>query len=198
MDPNAPTLDDIRHIGGLTFIMARTTHGEIGFSLPGTVPDPPQESLDTLVRFAGVFDLAYRRFEDLKAAERSNRETQIELALERVRARALAMQQPEELKDVAGVLRDEMGKLGIEALETSSIYINDESTENAECWYAIKDVRDSGKTLVNDYFELNLNDTWVGRKMLKFYQSDDQQVSILMAGNHALNGSNTVKKSLFP
>ena len=40
VDPNAPTLDDIRHIGGLTFIMARTAYGEIGFSLPGTVPDP--------------------------------------------------------------------------------------------------------------------------------------------------------------
>ncbi len=54
VDPQAPTLDDIRHIGGLTFVMARTKHGEIGFSLPGTVPDPPKESMDTLVRFAGV------------------------------------------------------------------------------------------------------------------------------------------------
>jgi hypothetical protein len=35
VDPQAPTLDDIRQIGGLTFIMARTTHGEIGYSLPG-------------------------------------------------------------------------------------------------------------------------------------------------------------------
>ena len=37
IDPQAPSADDIRHIGGLTFVMARTTHGEIGFSLPGTV-----------------------------------------------------------------------------------------------------------------------------------------------------------------
>ncbi len=70
LDSNAPTRDDIRHIGGLTFIMARTTHGEIGFSLPGMVPKPPKEAMDTLVRFAGVFDLAYKRFEDLKAAEK--------------------------------------------------------------------------------------------------------------------------------
>jgi serine phosphatase RsbU (regulator of sigma subunit) len=73
VDPQAPTLDDIRHIGGLTFIMARTTHGEIGYSLPGTIPDPPNESLETLTRFAGVFDLAYRRFEDLKEAEEKNK-----------------------------------------------------------------------------------------------------------------------------
>jgi signal transduction histidine kinase len=70
VDHNAPTLDDIRHIGGLTFIMARTTHGEIGYSLPGCVTDPPTEGIATLARFAGVFDLAFKRFEDLKAAER--------------------------------------------------------------------------------------------------------------------------------
>jgi signal transduction histidine kinase len=70
VDPNAPTLNDIRHIGGLTFIMARTTHGEIGYSLPGCVTDPRADGIATLSRFAGVFDLAYKRFEDLKAAER--------------------------------------------------------------------------------------------------------------------------------
>lgn len=69
VDPQAPSLDDVRHIGGLTFVMARTTHGEIGYSLPGSVPNPPQESMDTLVRFAKVFDLAYKRFEDLQQKE---------------------------------------------------------------------------------------------------------------------------------
>jgi len=373
VDPSAPTLDDIRHIGGLTFIMARTKHGEIGYSLPGVVPNPPQESLDTLVRFAGVFDLAYRRFEDLKAAELRNRETQIELALERsrnqsmlmkhsdelnqtsrvfheqleilgiesefsylwlpdedkmehlfhatwhenkkgiivyknkeviypldktepsiaacyvawesgehvhlnpvapsevedyfatwdellhevdkfkpelfpdgiyyvdaymkygcfgimikreisgdekkilgrfaveferaytrfldlkkseiqtreakietalerVRARAMAMQQPEELKEVAEVLRHEMGLLGVEELETCSIYINDKKKEQAECWYALKDIRNTKKKLVSDHFALNMNDTSVGREMLKFYKSKSNQVSIVMTG----------------
>ena len=78
VDPQAPTLDDIRHIGGLTFIMARTTHGEIGFSLPGTVPNPPAEAVATLARFAAVFDLAYRRFEDLREAEEKNKIIQAE------------------------------------------------------------------------------------------------------------------------
>jgi hypothetical protein len=66
VDPQAPTLDDIRHIGGLTFIMARTTHGEIGYSLTGVVSDPPKENLEVLTRFAGAFDIAHRRFLDLK------------------------------------------------------------------------------------------------------------------------------------
>ena len=115
VDPNAPTREDIQHIGGLTFIMARTTHGEIGFGLPGYVADPPQESLDTLVRFAGVFDLAYRRFEDLKSAERQNRETKIELALERIRSKVTAMQESAELLDIVVSMRTEFVSLGHEA-----------------------------------------------------------------------------------
>ena len=182
VDPNAPSHDDISHIGGLTFVMARTTHGEIGYSLPGIVPDPPAEDLETLVRFAGVFDLAYRRFEDLKASEQQIREARIETALERVRARALAMQAPEELKEVAQVLRQEMGFLGVEELETSSIYINDAEASQAECWYAIKDLREEQKVMVADHFALDLNATWVGREMLQFYESAAEQVSILMKG----------------
>lgn len=69
IDPHAPSEEDIQHIGGLTFVIARTSHGEIGFSLAGQVPHPPEESTETLVRFAKVFDLAYMRFEDLKEAE---------------------------------------------------------------------------------------------------------------------------------
>lgn len=130
VDPQAPTLDDIRHIGGLTFIMARTTHGEIGFSLPGTVPDPPKESLETLVRFASVFDLAYKRFEDLKNAERQQREAQIELALERVRARTMAMQHSDELIEASRLLDQQVRSLGIKTWGCAfNIYGENESTE---------------------------------------------------------------------
>ncbi len=114
VDPQAPTLDDIRHIGGLTFVMARTTHGEIGYSLPGVVTNPPKDAVDTLVRFAGVFELAYKRFEDLKYTEQQHREAQIELALERVRARTMAMQHSDELADASQVLDQQVRALGIE------------------------------------------------------------------------------------
>ncbi|GGD48172.1 ATP-binding protein [Muriicola marianensis] len=114
VDPQAPSADDIRKIGGLTFVMARTTHGEIGYSLPGVVPNPPAEDINTLVRFAGVFDLAYRRFEDLKESERQKREAEIELALERVRARTMAMQHSDELAEASHLLDKEVRALGIE------------------------------------------------------------------------------------
>ncbi|HJS56161.1 MAG TPA: ATP-binding protein, partial [Chitinophagaceae bacterium] len=140
------------------------------------------EQMDIVSRFAKAFDLTYTRFNDLKQAEGQAREAKIEAALERVRARALAMQQPEELIEVAQVLRNEMGSLGVEELETCSIYINDEATNKTECWYALKDLRAEEKKLVSDHFPLNLNDTWVGREMKNFYRSDTKQVSIVMQG----------------
>ncbi|HEX6168879.1 MAG TPA: ATP-binding protein, partial [Chitinophagaceae bacterium] len=152
----------------------------------GVTTSEPQsaEAVQLQERFAGVFDLTYTRFLDLQKAEAQAREAKIETALERVRARALAMQEPEELKEVAQVLRTEMGLLGVEELETCSIYINDESAEKAECWYALKDIRSEEKKLVNDHFALDLNDTWVGREMLHFYQSSNKQISIVMQGEN--------------
>ena len=70
VDPNAPGPDAIRAIGGITFVMARTTHGEIGYSLNGQA-DTTEEEEHVLERFVSVFDLAYRRFEDLKAGRRA-------------------------------------------------------------------------------------------------------------------------------
>ncbi|MFC0605056.1 sensor histidine kinase [Winogradskyella pulchriflava] len=125
VDPHAPTEEDILHIGGLTFIMARTTHGEIGFSLAGKIDNPPQASIDILVRFASVFDLAYKRFEDLKKAEAQTRETQIELALEKVRSRSMAMQKSDELSDAAEILYKEFYKLGVTPFSCGYLINND-------------------------------------------------------------------------
>jgi signal transduction histidine kinase len=115
VDPHAPSEEDILNLGGLTFILARTTHGEIGFSLSGKVPDPPQESIATLIRFAGVFDIAYKRFEDLKKAEKRAREAQIELSLERIRGQVASMQESTDLLEIMVDMRKEFVSLGYEA-----------------------------------------------------------------------------------
>ncbi len=141
-----------------------------------------EEELKILKRFRNVFDLSYKRYTDIALAEAQAREAKIETALERVRARALAMQQPEELKDVAQVLRNEMGALGVEELETCSIYIHGDSSAQVECWFALQDPKQTEKKMVADHFVLNLDDTWVGREMKKFYQSDEKQVSVVMQG----------------
>ena len=130
VDPQAPTHDDIRHIGGLTFIMARTTHGEIGYSLPGVVKNPPEEDLDILVQFAGAFDLAHRRFLDLQKAEKQAREVQIELALEKVRSRTMAMQHSDELQEASFLLDQQVRALGIKTRGCAfNIYGQNDATE---------------------------------------------------------------------
>jgi hypothetical protein len=120
-------------------------------------------------------------FLDLKKAEAQTREAQIENALEKVRSRSLAMQDPEELTEVAQLLREEMGNLGVEELETSSIYIQDESSGLTQCWFTIKNPDNPGKA-ITDQMTIDLQDTWVGRKMDEFYRSPAKQTSILMQG----------------
>ncbi|MGB5377258.1 ATP-binding protein [Muriicola sp.] len=135
LDPNAPTEEDIRHIGGLTFVMSRTTHGEIGYSLPGAVEQVPEEDLEILVRFAGAFDLAHKRFEDLKKSEQQAREVQVELALEKVRSRTMGMQESSELKEVVKVIFDQLAHLSINA-EHAGIVVDYEPKKDFHFWVA--------------------------------------------------------------
>jgi signal transduction histidine kinase len=173
VDPQAPTLDDIRHIGGLTFVMARTTHGEIGYSLPGEVPDPPKDAVDTLVRFAGVFDLAYKRFEDLKATERQTREARIELALEKVRSRTMGMQRSDELADVANVLFAEMNGL-VHNLWTCGFVLCERDRAEDEWWLSLEDGFSRGFFLpnVNDYAHATLYEGWLEGDAFRTVQLD--------------------------
>ena len=157
--------------------------GALGISTYGKLDEQP---LLVFRQFHSVFTLAYRRFSGIKKAEAQAHHAQIEVALERVRARALAMQQPEEIMDVARVMRHEMGLLGVEELETSSIYIYDEERLSTECWYAIKDIRASERKLLTDHFTLDLDATWVGREMHQFFQSAESRISIVMKGNNRL------------
>src|SRR6187549_1350739 len=69
-------------------------------------------------RFAKVFEQTHTRFLDLQKAEAQARESQIQLALERVRARTMAMQRSDELADVAQLLFQQVKDLGIDAWTT--------------------------------------------------------------------------------
>ncbi len=69
--------------------------------------------LQLLTRFADGFDLTYTRFLDLQKAEEQAREAEIQLALERVRAKTMAMHKSEELQDVASLLYNEFQGLGV-------------------------------------------------------------------------------------
>ena len=133
IDPNMPSDDDIRHIGGLTYVMSRTTHGEIGYSLPGEVENPPGEAIQILERFAEAFDLAHLRFLDLQKTEKQTREVQIELALEKVRSRSMAMHNSDELADLSFELVKQVQALGV-ATWFCAFNIYDEDSKGAIEW----------------------------------------------------------------
>ena len=80
-----------------------------------TLTRPDVATHDLLRRFANVFGLAYRRFTDLKRAEAQAREAEIELALERVRARTMAMQSSDELREAVLVINEQLQHLGFES-----------------------------------------------------------------------------------
>ena len=86
-----------------------------------------------LMRFGKVFQQTYTRFLDLKKAEAQAREAQIELALERVRARTMAMQHSEELQDSAIILFQQLKNLDV---ETGSCGFNiwDKNEKQATVW----------------------------------------------------------------
>jgi len=87
----------------------------------------PEEHKIILKRFARVFEQAYIRFMDLEKAEAQARESKIEMALERVRSRAMAMHHTDELTDVLGVLFDQFDFLGINPVLTHLTLFDEEN-----------------------------------------------------------------------
>jgi len=100
-----------------------------------SVEEISKETIDILERFAGVFDQTYTRFLDLKNAEAQAREGQIELGLERVRARAMAMQNSKELRELIGTVFTELTKLDLQ-LTRCVIMIFDPMTNDSRWWMA--------------------------------------------------------------
>ncbi len=75
-----------------------------------------EDECNLTIRFAKVFGLVYRRFLDLKLAEAQTREAQIEVALEKVRGKAMAMHTSSDISETMGVVFSELPKLGIGSL----------------------------------------------------------------------------------
>ncbi len=117
---------------GLRFIDAYMKYGTFGLV---SNRDLKKEEYDILCRFAIEFERAYTRFLDLKKSEEQAREAQIEVALERVRARSMAMHQSDELKDVIKVIFDQMSHLNINA-EHAGIVVDYKPKKDFHFWVA--------------------------------------------------------------
>jgi signal transduction histidine kinase len=119
--------------------VANFSHGNLIFITYQHVP----EAWDIFKRFAKVFDLTYTRFNDLKQAEAQAQKARIEAALERVRARAMSMQNSDELNELVTILFEELIKLDLVPARCI-IWIFDSNTLDARVWMA--NAEDQSKT----------------------------------------------------
>lgn len=91
------------------------------------------DELAVTKRFAEVFDFAYGRYLELKRLEDQNRELQVEAALEHVRARALGMQESDEIAEVSRAMYDELRNLGYNVFR-AMVWVLDDKTNRWQIW----------------------------------------------------------------
>ncbi len=98
-------------VEGLYYVEAFIQYGCFGIMVKKELAE---EEKKILYRFAVEFERAYTRFIDLQKAEAQAREVQVELSLEKVRSRSMAMHQSNELAEAASVLFQQIKELGYE------------------------------------------------------------------------------------
>ena len=158
----------------LTYISMH--HGLISVSGYARLPD---EKLAILQRFAKVFEQTYTRFLDLQKAEAQAREAQIEAALERVRASALAMHASEDLWAVTGVLRDQMALLGEKDLESTIVQIYDIELDEFEAWYSFRNPEDPHGKIIDGKAVVKCDETAKTRLDRKKYLDKETDYTIV-------------------
>ncbi|MFN0159248.1 MAG: ATP-binding protein [Bacteroidota bacterium] len=144
------------------------------------------EAHDIFKRFANVFEQTYTRFLDLQKAEAQAREAQTEAALERIRARAMAMHTSDELMDVAGILREQMGLLGQPELETSVINLFEENSDHVLSWHAFRSPELSSGNIITGAASFPWDSSAISREMMEAYRSGVQEHTMEADGAKAM------------
>jgi len=104
------------------------SHGGLFVQLAPTV-ELTEEHLRLVERFADAVSLGYRRYMDLVAAEERARQQARDAAAERVRAAAMEMQSPDDIRQVLGVLAHELADLDIEVPSCQIDFIDPRTDE---------------------------------------------------------------------
>jgi len=134
--------------------------GEIGISTYSSITEDKRK---VLRRFRNVFDFAYRRYTDIALAEVQTRQAQIELSLERVRARTMAMQRSDELSEVAHILFQQFQELGESPIQITIGIMNEEEDLiefRVTSWTG-------GGSRINDAFNVSINEPTLISKIYK-------------------------------
>ncbi len=152
--------------------------GTIGISTFGRITEEKKEQLK---RFRNVFALAYQRYTDIAKAEAQARESQVQLALERVRARTMAMQKSEEIKETTLVLFQQFKSLG-ESTAQVSICVFDEETKMGEMFLTLKGEK------IDSSFIMELDkETFVTKKVKRVFLAHGKKFSFSFTGKELQN-----------
>ncbi len=141
--------------------------------------EPVTYAHDIFKRLAKVFEQTYTRFLDLKKAEAQAREAQIEAALERVRGRAMAMRNSNELGALIGNVFKELSQLNVE-LTRCWIWIFNPDTLDARMWWAHMEDVASDNSAVG--YLIPYNETVFYQKQLKAWRERKSRVLEILGG----------------
>ncbi len=179
----------IRNSTALYYYFYSIGTGSIGISAFDAINEEKQELLK---RFRNVFAFAYRRYMDVAQAELQAKEAQIELALERIRARSMAMQHSDELAETVAVMFEQFKALGEEP-ERMAIEIVNEKEHVFEIW-----ATQHGGAQLNSLIKISLDEPLVMQKMYKAWKSKTRSITIDLLGNELEEYFNYLKKAGLP
>ena len=179
-----PKLDNIP---ALYYYLYSIGVGDIGIS---TLKPINETQIKILQRFRNVFDLAYRRYTDITEAEAQARESQIQLALERVRARTMAMHKSEELSETAEVLFEQLNLLG-KIPDRMGIGIINEKTKKVDFW-----VTDQGGNQLSHEFFYSLDEPTCIAKIYNAWKQDSDSIIVDLTGQNLQDWLQFVKENV--
>ncbi|MCK5471152.1 MAG: hypothetical protein KAI99_21660, partial [Cyclobacteriaceae bacterium] len=130
-----------------------------------------------LKRFASVVDLTFKRYFDLQKAEAQAREAQIEVSLERVRSRTMAMHKSEELAETAAALFQQFNKLGVNP-ERMNIGIVKEDKRIVEFWST-----EQGGKKIDRLFKSTIDEPTTISKMYAAWKAGKKSIVVDLTGD---------------
>lgn len=162
-----------------------------GFVFAWTESKLSEEELQIFRRFTSVHSLTYRRYMDLKEAEAQAREAKIEVALERVRSRTMAMQKSDELAETVSVLFKQLLDLGIKStqLRTCGIVTFKENEPKGEVW-----ITDITGEIINDSFYAPYDEAPAYQMIYSKWKAGEKFLEINLQGHDFLEHLTYVKK----
>jgi serine phosphatase RsbU (regulator of sigma subunit) len=146
------------------------------------------EEITIARRFVEVFEFSYTRFLDIIRAEAQAREAEIQLALERVRARTMAMQKSNELAQASAKIFSQLNELGIKPY-WCYISIVDAKEENCQVW----STTNSGNVIPTSS-ALPLNEFPLLVEMFDGWKSKRDNHKIRLFGNDQLEWTKYISK----